>query len=162
MRWMSGLMLLVGCAGPIHIPPTDTVEPHLGDDWFEWRAERLGISIDDARERDAAISVNKPPRDSLDGQTAMEAAVIWANLCARCHGFDGRMKGVAEADAMPDTKWGGVGVKMGFAFGADAMRAGIYESIAEGPNDPQSPMLAWKHNLSREQMWALVFYVEGF
>ncbi|MCA9561081.1 MAG: cytochrome c [Myxococcales bacterium] len=47
---------------------------------------------------------------------------------------------------------------MGFTFGGDAMRRGIYRSIAEGKGEG---MPAWGGRLSREQMWALVRHIES-
>ncbi len=55
--------------------------------------------------------------------------------------------------------WGGVGPRMGFFFGGDAMRAGIYRVIAErlAPSMP-----AFGETLSCGQIWALFAHIEDF
>ena len=54
---------------------------------------------------------------------------------------------------------------MGFFFGGDKMRAGLFKRIQEGgePKDGKpSDMPAWSSSLSREQTWALVRHLESF
>ena len=55
--------------------------------------------------------------------------------------------------------WTGMGVRMGFFFGGDKMRAGIFRRIRDGV-PPGMP--GWDSALSREQIWALVRHLEGF
>lgn len=154
------VLALVGCSGPTQAVAPPDASTHLGEDWFVFRAADLGISVDEARRRDAALSEVEPPES--DPTLATEAAALWTNLCARCHGVDGR--GVDELDLRPEPKkWGGFGVRMGFFFGGDKMRAGIYRQIRDGPDrEGPSAMPAWGEALSREQIWALVGHIEGF
>lgn len=154
-------VLLGACAGPTQaVAPVDQ-EPHYSDDWYVFRAEQLGIEVDAARARDAALPVDAPPE--LDASTAVEAAALWRELCAKCHGADGRGVEGATYDP-PPKKWGGFGVRMGFFFGGDSMRSGIYRRIAEGGDSAEKPsaMPAFGSTLSREQIWALVKHIEGF
>ena len=134
----------------------------MGDAWFPWRAQTLGISVDEARQRDAALPSGDdgeaPPGDTLDEYTAREASAIWRSDCSACHGLDGKAPAVAENDPVPKS-WNGLGPTMGFLFGGDKMRAGIYRSIDRG-KPPAMP--AWGSRLSREQIWALVRHIEGF
>jgi mono/diheme cytochrome c family protein len=54
---------------------------------------------------------------------------------------------------------------MGFFFGGDSMRAGIYRRISEGgevKDSQPSEMPAWRDTLAREQIWALVRHIEAF
>jgi len=159
-----GLLLLAACAATLP-PPALYVEPegiHLGDDWFTYRARGLGITADAARQRDAALPTDHPAAGIWDQQTAAEAVALWAGRCAACHGPHGRGEGVPAHDPAPRA-WGGMGAAMGFFFGGDAMRAGVYRKIAEGGGTVDgkvSDMPAWGGELSREQMWALVRFIE--
>ena len=86
---------------------------------------------------------------------AGEAAALWGTLCARSHGVDGAP--VVPAPPIP-RDWSGMGMRMGFFFAGDKMRAGIYRRIRDG-SPPAMP--GWKTSLSREQIWALVRHLEG-
>lgn len=162
------VLLVASCAGaqPVAIPETgDSIEAHRSGRWFERRAAQLGISVAEARARDAALSEEVPPRDAADDEhTRAEAAAIWMTACARCHGVTGRLDGPVPKFDPPPRAWGGMGPKMGFLFGGDRMRAGIYKTISEGGpvrNGQPSPMPAWGAYLSREQMWSLVRHIEA-
>lgn len=162
-----GLLVVgtAGCAGPqqARIGPEDG--PHLGAAWFAHRAQSLGLTPEAAEARDRALPTETPPPDeTFDATTGAEAAALWRDLCASCHGAQGRLEGVPELEPAP-RKWGSFGVRMGFFFGGDKMRAGIYRKIAEGSEDPQpgrAVMPPWGQTLSREQIWALVRHIEGF
>ena len=67
---------------------------------------------------------------------------------------------LATTSEPPPRAWGGMGARMGFLFGGDKMRAGIYRSIDQGRGTGVMP--AWGGQLSREQIWALVRHIEGF
>lgn len=151
-----------GCGGPQQGRASAGDLPHLGTTWFPYRAQALEISVAEARARDAALSEAEPPED-LDAVVIDEAAAIWRSECARCHGPEGRLRGVDAMDPMPRA-WGGMGARMGFFFGGDKMRAGIYSAIADGKEDEVGRLVmpAWRGLLSREQMWALVRHIEGF
>lgn len=153
MRWLV-LLLIFGC-GPNRVRAPQELQPKDGDAWFAWRAETLGVSVDEARARDAAVTVEEPP-DSLDEHTALDAAARWRTVCATCHGIDGEPP-EKPGQATPRS-WGGMGPAMGFTFGGDKMRAGIYKNIAEGKGDA---MPAWGQTLAREQIWALVRHIES-
>lgn len=160
---MTGLRVLaalglVGCAGSPPLPPAEAA-PHLGDAWFVHRAAELELSVEAARARDAQLSETEPP-EALDASTRREASLLWRDLCAGCHGPRGRLQGVEPSEVAPRS-WGGMGAAMGFFFGGDRMRAGIYRKIADGVENPSSPMPAWRATLAREQMWALVAHIES-
>lgn len=151
-----------GCGGPrqAQVGPQD--QPHLGEAWFPYRAQSLGLTVEAAKARDAALSLEAPP-EVLGPRVMKEAAALWLALCAACHGPRGQLEGVSGLEPMP-RKWGTMGASMGFFFGGDKMRAGIYRTIAEGKQDEQGQpvMPAWSAALSREQIWALVRHIEGF
>lgn len=163
MRSLRVLLVLVltSCAATKPAAPPAGAEPHVGDDWFAWRADALGISVDEARARDAKLpdgtDGTAPPEGTLDANTQVEAAVLWSQECARCHGENGVPPPVAEGQVQP-REWGGMGPAMGFLMGGDKMRAGIYETIAQG----KGTMAGWGDALSREQIWALVAHIESF
>src|SRR5687767_11283074 len=58
---------------------------HIEENWWPFRAEHLGISIAEARMRDAAIDRRRPPEGFWDEQTAIEAVSVWSVLCNECH-----------------------------------------------------------------------------
>ncbi len=154
--------LCAGCAGRVpSAAEAPAPEPHPGDAWFEWRAATLAITPQAARERDAALpdgsTKSAPPAGMLDAVTAAEGRALWDQACASCHGSAGTPP--AAASGPRPRAWGGMGPTMGFLFGGDAMRAGIYQVIAAGRG---TAMPAFGDTLSREQIWALVAHIEGF
>lgn len=155
----------LGCSGGTvrAAPPTEA--PLLGDAWFAARGTALGLDAAAARARDAAISEAEPPAEPPDAQLRTQAAAIWATLCASCHGATGRVENVAPPppDVPLPRPFGGTRMAMGFFFGGDKMRAGLYRKIARGapPTVPPSPMPPWEGTLSREQIWALVAHIES-
>lgn len=162
---LVSLALLTACGGPPQAVVSDDARPKLGDDWFTYRAETLGITPAEARARDAALpgADGPPPEAALDDVTAREATVLWRAQCAACHGLDGEpppaiTERYEATEQNPPRTWGGMAA-MGFLMGGDSMRSKIYARIADGvpPNMP-----AWGGTLSREQMWALVRHIEGF
>lgn len=155
---VGGLGMVAGCSGPNQASVTsDTAQVHLGADWFAYRADGLSISVDEARARDAALDEDAPPEGLWDAQLARESASLWLTRCALCHGADGDLEGAVQMDP-PARKWGTFGTTMGFLFGGDKMRAGIYRTIRDG----KGQMPGWGDRLAREQIWGLVAHIEGF
>ncbi len=72
---------------------------------------------------------------SVQPQTAeaKRAADIWQAACSFCHGIDGTPPEAWAGKGM--RKFGTLGMKMGFFFGGDKMRAGIAKTIAEAQAD---------------------------
>lgn len=159
------LLALAACGGPPQAQAPPGAEPKLGDAWFAFRAETLGIDPAAARARDAALPGKEgpPPTEQLDDHTAREAAVIWATRCAQCHGAQGEpppamvAQWEAAGQKAPRT-WGGA-ARMGFAMGGDSMRAGLFRKISEGVPPGMPP---WGGVLAQEQIWALIRHLEGF
>lgn len=158
--------LLVGCAGPDQAVVSADAPIHLGDEWFSFAAEQLGISAEEVRRRDQALSEDEPPEDEqLPSFARAEAAAIWLRICAGCHGERGDLEGATELPGNKPRKWGSFGVSMGFFFGGDDMRAGIYRKIRDGvQTEAGEPTLmrGFASELSRMQLWALVRHIEGF
>ena len=152
------VLVSAACSGPTQaVVSASSAEIHLGDAWFAYRADGLSLTVDEAKARDAALSEDEPPEDIWDEQLAREAASLWLKNCAACHGVNGDLEGAVQLDP-PARKWGTFGTSMGFLFGGDKMRAGIYRTIRDG----RGQMPGWGDRLSREQIWALVTHIEGF
>jgi mono/diheme cytochrome c family protein len=157
---LLALAALGGCAKPERLEAPVELTPHLGEAWYSYRAATLGITPEAAVTRDLAISELRPPE--LDRIARLEAAAVWRDHCASCHGIDGD----APPRAGPAPRsWGTVGSRMGFRFGGDSMRAGLYRKIQDGGKTVEgrvSDMPSWRRLLSREQTWALVERIESF
>lgn len=158
MLGLAALCLLGGCATTQGSAPPEQA-PHLGEQWYSWRAQTLGITPAQAMERDAALpgAQGPVPEGILDQHTAQEAAALWRDICSSCHGPEGQPPAVPDGVAEPRA-WG-FGSRMGFFFGGDKMRQGLYRAIDEGKG---VGMPAMGSTLSREQIWALVHHLEGF
>lgn len=84
------------------------------------------------------------------------AADMWLASCSICHGVDGSPPDVWAAKGM--RRFGTLGMKMGFFFGGDKMRAGIGRTIAEGKGTEMRP---FKDHLTAEEIAALVKHIES-
>lgn len=87
---------------------------------------------------------------------AQRAKEIWLAACSFCHGVDGNPP--PEWKATGIRRFGTFGMKMGFFFGGDRMRAGIARVIAEGKG---SEMKAFRGYLSEAEIRALVRHIEN-
>ena len=155
---------LMHCAGPTQAVVDGSQAPHLGPTWFAHRAAELKISVADAESRDTGLPEDEPPDEAVfDRGLAVEAAALWQTLCASCHGAQGKLQNVPKQEPEP-RRWGSMGARMGFFFGGDKMRAGIYRTIRDGRTheDGRTTMPGWGAVLSREQIWGLVRHIEGF
>lgn len=84
------------------------------------------------------------------------ANLLWDQKCAVCHGVDGTPK---DSVLTKPRKLRGFGIKMGFFFGGDKMREGIFKTIRDGKNQT---MPSFKEELSEEEIRALVRRIERF
>ena len=132
---------------------------HIQEKWWPFRAEHLRISEQQARERDAKMSVASAPSDFWDRQTAVEAATIWIALCNECHGGRRRVKDAVSMPA-PRPNWG---QGSGLFFGKRRPYAEIFGIISNGGpprEDGPSEMPVWQDKLSREQIWSMIYFLE--
>ncbi len=132
---------------------------HLREAWWPFRAEFLGISPADAKRRDAAFAGGDAPKDFWDEQTAVEAVSVWTVLCNECHG--GR-RSVRDALATPAPA-PGWGKGDGIFFGNRRSYRHVFDIVSNGgppQNGERSEMIAWRKELSREQIWALLYFLE--
>lgn len=135
------------------------LDVHLGERWFEVRAEQLGIGVDEARARDAAMSAKQAPAIFWDEQTAIETASVWTALCNECHGGRRRLTDVRKMPP-PPASWG---ASSGYFFGQPRRHEDMFRMIAKGGevvNGTESDMPAWEGRLSHELTWALVYFIE--
>jgi len=172
----AALFMTLGCPSG-GAPPPATIEPepvsdlltdkagntfkvHLGPAWFQTRARWLAMTPRAAVDRDAAISDQSPPLGFWDEQTATEAAAIWGALCNDCHG--GRRK-VSAAVNMPAPRSDWAKGETSYFFGRPRTHAEIFRTIYNGaaPKDGKpSEMPSWGGKLSREQIWAMIYFIE--
>jgi mono/diheme cytochrome c family protein len=139
---------------------TDDLPPlHLADDWWRFRAEFLRTNPAQVRDRDQGISDRQPPPVFWDQQTALEAAAVWGALCNECHG--GRRK-VEDAIKMPPPP-AGWGRGEGLFFGVRRPYEALFNIVWNGGpdrNGKKSEMPAWRNRLAREQIWAILYFLE--
>jgi hypothetical protein len=131
---------------------------HVGDKWWRFRSDFLKLPEDQVRDRDAAVSSRQPPAAFWDAQTSIEAVSVWGVLCNQCHGGRRRVEDVVSMPAPPDT-WGrGVGL----FFGARRPYVDVFAMVNNGGpiRDDKRAMPAWRNILAREQIWALLYFLE--
>ena len=134
---------------------------HLGEHWFEHRGSFLGMSAQDAAMRDGEVDEKAPPQDKFwDEQLAVEAASMWRVLCNECHGGRRSIQRAKQIPPPPD----GWGSSEGQFFGRARPHQEIFQKIFHGGDEPKEPdqqkMPPWGDRLSREQIWALVWFIE--
>jgi hypothetical protein len=131
---------------------------HAGDEWWRYRGEFLHIGPAGARDRDGVISDRQPPPVFWDEQTASETATVWATLCTECHGGRRRVQEALEMPS-PPASWGrGQGLFFGARRGYDLLFGIVHDGGPE--RDKKSPMPAWRGRLAREQIWAILYFLE--
>ena len=139
-------------------PPRADYPIHPGEKWWPFRAQSLGISIEDAKARDAKLTT-RPPEEFWDDLIAVETVSIWTVLCNECHGGRRRLQDAIEMPP-PRPHWGsGESV----FFGRKRPFAQIFDTITNGgpvKDGVPSEMPNWGVQLSNEQIWALIYFVE--
>jgi hypothetical protein len=146
----------------VPVPTKATVKIHPGEAWYFARAEWIGITPDQAKTRDGAISTEQAPEGFWDEQSSTEAAGLWTAYCNDCHG--GRRR-VADAKLIPAPPVGW-GHSAGYFFGKEKKHEEIFRTIFAGVSaikpgaNEDAKMPAWGARLSREQIWSLVYFIE--
>jgi len=131
---------------------------HIGETWWRFRGELLHLTEAQARERDAAISAYQPPASFWDSQTAIEAVAVWGVLCNQCHGGRRRIEDAIAMPPPPDA-WGRGD---GLFFGARRPYVEVFAMVNNGGpiRDSKRAMPAWRNILAREQIWAMLYFLE--
>lgn len=151
---MSVLLLLLACSKE-QIQISREEKARHRNEWIFFRSVSRNIPLSEAEKQDLAISEDVP-YTSIDEPLKKEAFLIWRDMCALCHGINGDPKDSLIAEPKPK-KLGGFGMRLGFLFGQDKMRVGIYKVIRDG----KGRMPGFRRELSREQMWAVVRFLEN-
>ena len=154
------LISIAGCTAQQKAGDTP-VEIHLGDRWFQHRSAFLGMSKHDAELRDGEVDDKAPPQDKFwDEQLAVEAASLWRMLCNECHGGRRSIERAKQIPPPPE----GWGTTEGQFFGRARPHQEIFQKIFHGGEEPEQPdhqrMPPWGDRLAREQIWALVWFIE--
>jgi Cytochrome C oxidase, cbb3-type, subunit III len=141
-------------ARPVEKPPV-----HVGDQWWPFRADFLKTSEDKTRDRDGDISEKQAPGGFWDLQTSVETISIWTTFCNECHGGRRKMEDVIRMPT-PGANWGR---GEGLFFGVRRPYAEIFRTVYSGKIEKEGnrwKMPAWRGKLSKEQIWALIYFVE--
>jgi len=143
--------------GGAAVVTADTKRPHIGGKWWPLRADFLKLSEGGAKDRDTVISESRAPADFWDKQTAVEThlgpslqRVPW-----RPATLEGRHEHATSA--------GGLGKRNWSIFRNRRDYAAVFAIVSLGGparNDKRSPMPAWTGKLAKEQMWALLYFLE--
>ena len=139
--------------------PTNLGQVHVGDLWWPFRGSYLKVGEATARDRDNELSEKQAPNDFWDEQTAVETIFIWGTFCNECHGGRRRMEDVVKMPG-PAANWGR---GEGLFFGIRRPYAEIFRTISNGKIEKEGnrwKMPAWRGKLSREQIWALIYFIE--
>ena len=153
---------LLGCAKPQLTSNSPTDFPHDKEGWLGWRAQERQQDLASAKEADSQMGANNKPENYGANYLKVEGQALWAVHCATCHGLKG--KGNPQGFDPAPRQFGGMGLKMGFFFGGDKMRAGIFHRIATGQSlkaPGPSAMPGFEGQLNNEQLWALVLHLEN-
>lgn len=139
------------------MPSPDALEIHLGEAWYAYRADGLGISADEARGRDKAFEAVPPPGAFWDRQVAGEAWGLWTELCSQCHGGSRRLTTVLS---WPAPKDGWARQEQRF-FNRQQPGTAVFATIMNGARARRGnvDMPAWRDRLTREQIWSMVYFV---
>ena len=139
--------------------PTNLGQVHVGDLWWPFRGSHLKVSEATARDRDAEISEKQAPNEFWDEQTAVETIFTWGTFCNECHGGRRRMEDAVKMPG-PAANWGR---GEGLFFGIRRPYAEIFRTVSNGKIEKEGnrwKMPAWRGKLSKEQIWALIYFIE--
>ena len=155
---LAAALGLSACGGPASPIVPAPKEPIMGDAWLAKRAGERALTLEQAAARDQAIT-DVTPQPNLWQEPGMptKAGELYAALCASCHGPRGKGEG-APTFENPPRDFGTFGLTMGFTMGGDAMRGGIFRKIKVASADGIMP--GFGGQLSNEQIWALVYFIE--
>ena len=132
---------------------------HVGDQWWAFRADFLKVNEDKVRDRDGDISEKQAPGGFWDLQTSVETISIWTTFCNECHGGRRKMEDVIRMP-VPVAGWGR---GEGLFFGIRRPYSEIFRTVYNGKIEKEGnrwKMPAWRGKLSKEQIWALIYFVE--
>ena len=133
---------------------------HIQAEWFTFRGKYLQKTPEEVKRRDLTIGGARPPDGFWDEQTASEAVSVWTEFCNECHGGRRSLKD-ALGMAAPPPQWG---IGEGLFFGKKKKYVEVFDTILNGGPPAEAEglveMPAWEGKLSREMIWALIYFLE--
>jgi len=144
---------------PVPKQPAEKPPVHVADQWWPFRADFLKTTPDKAQSRDNDISEKQAPTNFWDLQTSVETISIWTTFCNECHGGRRKMEDIVRMP-QPGETWGR---GEGLFFGLRRPYAEIFRIVYNGKIEREGnrwKMPAWRGKLSKEQIWALIYFVE--
>jgi mono/diheme cytochrome c family protein len=150
------LLGLSGCAGPAASIVAPSAQLSIKEERLEESAAARGINLEASTALDLGFDAANPPPDYwAKADNRDRAAAQWATLCASCHGAKGTGENVPKLEPAPRA-FGGMGMAMGFLMGGNKMRGGIFTKIRDGGET----MPAFQDQLTNEDIWGLVYFIE--
>jgi hypothetical protein len=137
----------------------EALDIHIADRWWPFRGDYLRLGDSQVRARDADISEVQAPDRFWDEQTAVESINVWSAVCNECHGGRRRLDDALKMPA-PPVDWGR---GEGLFFGARRRYADAFMVVYRGGPERRgvrSEMPAWKGKISKELIWALLYFLE--
>jgi hypothetical protein len=145
---------------PVVAPkPAEKMPVHIADQWWAFRGDFLKMSEDKVRDRDGDISEKQAPAGFWDLQTSVETISVWTTFCNECHGGRRKLEDVVRMPG-PVVGWG---KGEGLFFGIRRPYSEIFRTVYNGKIEKEGnrwKMPAWRGKLSKEQIWALIYFVE--
>jgi len=134
------------------------------------RAVKLGVSVEEARQRDNALSNNKNPfKARHDPSAVSRGAVIYKHECMTCHGekVDGR--GPTLPVPLKSLNFHRTGLRFDITMRGGAaskwfktIRAGTEVQAKDAEGNPITiKMPNYLDRLSKEQVWLVVTYLQS-
>jgi len=177
------LGLLVSCAGPqplyraIRAQDAQSYNEMMRDGdttpgkaFLDKRANELGISYEEAKRRDLALSDRKNPfRARHDPSAVSRGAVIYKNECMNCHGKDVDGRGPGLPVPLDSLNFHRTGLRWDITMRGGA--AGKWFSTIEHGTSVRAKdadgqpititMPAFQDRLAKEQVWLAVTYLQS-
>lgn len=136
--------------------------------FLAWRARQRSVAIDEAERQDAALSSTRNPFNANRDRDAVSlGAVIYARHCARCHGEHADGRGPDALPEAPCPDFHSPATRFAVTLHAGAPRA-WFARIRDGhgprvmyPTGESTAMPAFGDQLSNEQIWLVVTYLQS-
>lgn len=132
------------------------------------RADELGISLDQARERDLALDTGRNPFDARRDPVAVSrGAVVYRHHCADCHGLNADGQGTRLPNPLTGADFHDFSHRFAVTLHGGAPRTwfkkitGGYTAKKPDANGEYPEMPAFGQTLAREQVWLAITYLQS-
>jgi mono/diheme cytochrome c family protein len=141
-----------------------------GQAFLRMRATDLGVTVEEARQRDSALSTTANPFNARRDQSAVSrGAVIYSHECVACHGENVDGRGPALPIAMPSLDFHRTTMRLDITAHGGAVKSWFRTiqggAIAREKGPDGSPitltMPAFENRLAREQIWLVITYLQS-